>query len=800
MALNSTNFRDAIKPQDLFAVVITLMGLAIALFLEDSIIKLIGGSIAVLGGVALYVTITQRINDQIQLRTRRTTLPPPAFKTRVTHDPTTSTKRILFDDFQETFTPDDEGADDTSKNVKAAARPVEPSRPDSASATSSRPVERPAPGQRDETPVRTVTPTTARRSEPVDGASVENEFVGDGGESFRVIRPAAKGDSTQANERPSPAPEQPRATQQPVPPSPAPRESTQSRDRESAQSHEPDRRPDRRPVQQPVRQEPQPHRQSGSDGRAQAASEPVEPIHLSKPVEELEPRRMATRQQVGVILDDLLSESEDDGKGSEPRAEFVRLVAQTLNAIARSIQARSIVYFWVNLDRGHLLPEAKVSTGTHEIRTGVRFPLGTDVISQIARSGVPEIITDISPAAERELIAYYASPANTRSFVGVPVFFRREVVGVLAADSSEENAFDEGSVATLAEYTRLISGLIRGYTEKYDLQLTARTLEAFEQMHRLFTGASLDPTKIAEVLVEQIEQLFDASYIAAVLFDTDKHLWKVAACRSDELRGELRSMNLDMQGSLIGRATRFAEEVYIEQVRDEVRFRSGERLVRGGTFLALPLVAAAKCYGAVAIEHPSATAYIPRDVDILRDLVRYAAMAIEVFNTNQAIESQTVFDEVTGLYNSDFFLSNLEGEVRRARDFKTALSVALISIDFPSSLKLAGRVEMEELIVTEVGSVIGSSLRPYDVAGRVNGGFGVVLVGKNDQQAYLWAEKLRKEIASRIMNVGGRKFSVTVSIGLCDLGEYSTGEQLVTGARQALDKVRSGEGNAVVLF
>src|SRR5690606_8893169 len=129
-------------------------------------------------------------------------------------------------------------------------------------------------------------------------------------------------------------------------------------------------------------------------------------------------------------------------------------------------------------------------------------PLGTDVISQIARSGVPEIITDISPAAERELIAYYTSPANTRSFVGVPVFFRREVVGVLAADSSEENAFDEGAVATLAEYTRLISGLIRGYTEKYDLQLTARTLDAFEQMHRAFTGNSLDPVKIADILVE----------------------------------------------------------------------------------------------------------------------------------------------------------------------------------------------------------------------------------------------------------------------------------------------------------
>src|SRR5207248_7631682 len=98
--------------------------------------------------------------------------------------------------------------------------------------------------------------------------------------------------------------------------------------------------------------------------------------------------------------------------------------------------------------------------------------------------GIPEILTHISPDAERELLPYYMDASGARSFVGVPVFYRREVVGVLAADSAEENGFDESSVATLAEYTRLVSGLIRGYTEKYDLQLTARTLDAFERLHR----------------------------------------------------------------------------------------------------------------------------------------------------------------------------------------------------------------------------------------------------------------------------------------------------------------------------
>ncbi len=789
MALNISNLRDAVKAQDALAVVITLMGVAIALFLDDSIIKLIGGSIGVLGAVALYVTIAQRVNDQIQLRTRRTTLPPPAFKTRVTQDPNNSAKRIFFDDFQETFVPDDERSSDRQSSASAHERPVRQATPLQATPVQATPVQA--------TPVQSTSAQAVPVTPAADAASRE-EFVGDGGESFRVIKPA------RTESAPAAA-----AQADPVRTAPAPQPPVRAAEVRNGDGAAP------APVQTPVgRSEPakgestKVEQKKGEQKKSeQKNTEPrkgesrnVESIPLSRPVEEVEPGRIATRQQVSMILDDLRSESDDDGKGSEPRAEFVRLVAQTLNAVARSIQARSIVYFWVNLDRGHALPEAKVTTGRHEIRTGVRFPLGRDVISQIALSGVPEIITDISPAAERELIAYYAAPAETRSFVGVPVFFRREVVGVLAADSSEENAFDEVSVATLAEYTRLISGLIRGYTEKYDLQLTARTLDAFEQMHRAFTGAALDPSRIGEILVERVAQLFDASYIAVILFDSDKHLWRVAACRSDEHRAEIRGMTLDMGGSMVGRATRYAEEIYLESVGQEVRFKSGERLPGGGTFLAIPLVAAAKCYGAVAIEHPSPSAYIPRDIDILRDLVRYAAMAIEVFNTNRAIESQTVFDEVTGLYNGDFFFSLLQGEIARARDFKTPLSVALISIDMPASLAVTGKVELEEMIISDVGSMMARALRPYDIAGRVDGGFGVVLVGKNDQQAYLWSEKVRKEIASRIMSIGSRKLSVTISVGLCDLGELTGGDQVVTGARQALEKARSGEGNSVVLY
>lgn len=775
MELNSTQFREAIKPQDTVAILITLLGVAIVLFLDDAIIKLIGGSIAVLGLVALYVTIRQRINDQIQLRARRTTLPPPVFKTRVTTD-ATSTKRILFDDFQQTF-----GQADADPGP--AANAAESFRTTSGTATAS-------PGQRPAEPVvaarenkdGVANSTSARMNFPAITLSDDDDGddhappVGRAGESFRVMKEAStdtpavdrsgsgsKGVTGAA--RQSSTTSAPVATAAPV------------RDGVSATRASVTQVPMAQPREQVVPQTP-------------------------APVEEIRHDNAVTRKQAHHILEELISDGDDDSKGSEPRSEFVRLVGQVLNAIARSIEARSIVFFWVNLEKGHLIPEAKVTTGGHDIRVGARIPLGTDVVSQIARSGVPEVITDISSAAQRELITYYETPAETRSFVGVPVLFRREVVGVLAADSTDENGFDEASVATLAEYTRLISGLIRSYTEKYDLQLIARTLDAFEQMSRDFSGSAPTPARTAAMLTRQVAELFDTLYVAAVLFDEDQRDWAIGACVGDEaICNALRTLRPEMRGSLVGRSTRFAEEVLLEQIGDEVRFASGEPIHERGTFLAIPLIATTKCYGTLVIEHSVPAAYIPRDIDLIRDLTHYAAMTIEVFNTNRAIESQVMLDEVTGLYNIDFLLAVIDREIARAHDFKEKLSFALISIDMPASLRAENSPELEEIITASVAAVIQGSLRPYDTIGRYGPMvFGAMLVRRGDQESYLWAEKLRKDVASRILALGQRKSAVTISVGIAELSDLGTRDALINGAGQALDKARSGDGNAVILY
>ena len=62
-----------------------------------------------------------------------------------------------------------------------------------------------------------------------------------------------------------------------------------------------------------------------------------------------------------------------------------------------------------------------------------------DVLSKIVETGEPELLTDISRAAEADVIRYYDSPQGIRSFAGAPVFYNDELIAILAIDSKVED-------------------------------------------------------------------------------------------------------------------------------------------------------------------------------------------------------------------------------------------------------------------------------------------------------------------------------------------------------------------------
>jgi diguanylate cyclase (GGDEF)-like protein len=176
-------------------------------------------------------------------------------------------------------------------------------------------------------------------------------------------------------------------------------------------------------------------------------------------------------------------------------------------------------------------------------------------------------------------------------------------------------------------------------------------------------------------------------------------------------------------------------------------------------------------------------------------------MALEVLYMNDLVKDFVIVDQLTGSFNKKHFLKKLEEEVQRAEDFGDDLALVSIALDaVQEHINRYGR-EGLDAIVNTVAKTIRANIRPYDVVGRQEGdGIGVLLANTAASDAYLWAEKIRKQIASNIISLGNKSFSVTVSAGVCGLGEGMHKEELISGTSQVLNKAMENGGNLVRVF
>ena len=129
-----------------------------------------------------------------------------------------------------------------------------------------------------------------------------------------------------------------------------------------------------------------------------------------------------------------------------------------LTVIAESYNAHTAVFFWYNKKKEKLAVEKFIS-GSDQLSKR-KFDLEDDILSKIVQKGEPELLTDIPPAAEVDVIRYYDSPQGIRSFAGVPLFFNDELVDIIALDSKVGDAFGIETIYALGRFVRLITMLI----------------------------------------------------------------------------------------------------------------------------------------------------------------------------------------------------------------------------------------------------------------------------------------------------------------------------------------------------
>jgi len=138
--------------------------------------------------------------------------------------------------------------------------------------------------------------------------------------------------------------------------------------------------------------------------------------------------------------------------------QFSFALEKILNVIKEVYYAHSVIFFWYNQKKEKFSIDKFVSNSTSISQR--KFDLEDDILSKIVQKGEPELLTDISIVAEADVIRYYESKQGIRSFVGVPLFYDKSLIAIIALDSKVEDAFGIETIFTLGRFVRVITMII----------------------------------------------------------------------------------------------------------------------------------------------------------------------------------------------------------------------------------------------------------------------------------------------------------------------------------------------------
>ncbi|HSB07871.1 MAG TPA: GGDEF domain-containing protein [Blastocatellia bacterium] len=220
--------------------------------------------------------------------------------------------------------------------------------------------------------------------------------------------------------------------------------------------------------------------------------------------------------------------------------------------------------------------------------------------------------------------------------------------------------------------------------------------------------------------------------------------------------------------------------------------------------LCVPLITNGRMVGAVQATRKSrgAEAFKQDEARVVElvcaSLATALANAIDYHNATR----QTLIDDLTRLYNVRYLYQTLEGEIRRARRYGSAVSIVFMDLDGFKMVNDAYGHRAGSATLTEVAQVITKSVRDSDFVARYGGDeFVLMLPETPSKRALHMAERVRERITEHRFKGGvGADIYLTASFGVASFPEHATqAEKLIELADAAMYEAKQRDKNNVRL-
>ena len=364
------------------------------------------------------------------------------------------------------------------------------------------------------------------------------------------------------------------------------------------------------------------------------------------------------------------------------------------------------------------------------------------------------------------------------------------------------------------------------------------SLSAIKELSELNHQASNEKELIYKALSILIQNQ-DMERCSFFVLDEQQNLVNLTGLSSREYSGAERTnrtpLKFKIGEGIIGQAAKIGKIQHCKNCKEDSRFSNNVSQANDllpGSVISVPVSATDGLIGILNISHPDANYFsewhirllqiyknimgelitnyrFPRQIEEqIADRTKILEEALENMKQLKVHhESMSMLDELTGLFNRRYFYMQIEAALARSKRFRQPLCLLVLDLDYFKAINDSYGHGFGDIVLKDVASSLREDIRESDILARFGGEeFVITFTDIDRKKGKLFAERIRKRIASLGWKVQGQEVKITISIGVYCLVEealeqdYYDIDALLNYADQALYAAKAGGRNRVVFF
>ncbi len=221
------------------------------------------------------------------------------------------------------------------------------------------------------------------------------------------------------------------------------------------------------------------------------------------------------------------------------------------------------------------------------------------------------------------------------------------------------------------------------------------------------------------------------------------------------------------------------------------------------SLLALPLMDGNDHLGVMLLIESTSRSWAPSDVMVFKMIAEQVAIALNNAGLRRLVKNLSVTDENSGLLKRASYLDLLMGEVRRASQQATPVTVLLMRFERAAVAKEQGEAAADNLM-QRLGQLVAANVRQNDLAFRYAGNAIAIVLGETgENEALRVVEKMRRLIGTAI---GEKQIAASFNAGAAEavvrqqFDPVDIVTEVINRAERALEKaVAEGPGKATIV-